>query len=260
MVKCLICNTEFKRVTAGHLKKHSYSLQDYTKKYPEALLISEETLTAYSEGTKRYFKNNPNEAQRRVKNRVLSPEGRKVHSENMKRMWESRVNDLITDERNKKISKAKTLYWQGRTECEKSDFIKSRVVPKVRERMGEEAYRAQLREKGLKGYQTLMYKGSAKMLNNFEQEMVDQIIRKGYICITQFEVDKWYYDSYLPEKNLIIEFDGDYWHPKTLEDCTNDRLKRQWHIDRMKDELAIKKGYKIIRIRESEKHLLTELI
>ena len=171
MVECLICNTKFRRITAGHLNKHSCNLQEYLKKYPGALLISEETLVAYSEGTKRHFKNNPNEIQRRIKNRVLSPEGRKILSDNMKKMWESRVGDLITDERNKKISKAKTLYWQDRTEEEKSAFIKSKVVPKARERMGEETYRAQLREKGLKGYQTLMQKGNAKMLNNFEQEM-----------------------------------------------------------------------------------------
>jgi very-short-patch-repair endonuclease len=90
--------------------------------------------------------------------------------------------------------------------------------------------------------------------------MVNTIINKGYNCITQFEINKWFYDSYIPEKNLIIEFDGDYWHPKTIEDCDNKRLKKQWNIDRKKEAIAMQEGYNIVRIRESEKHLLLELI
>jgi len=103
-------------------------------------------------------------------------------------------------------------------------------------------------------------KGKKKIANSFETEMINKIKSFNYTCIDQFEIDNYYYDSYLPEKNLIIEFDGDYWHAKSLDDCINDRLKNQWRIDRYKDQLAIKKGYNIIRIRESEKDKLYTII
>ena len=90
--------------------------------------------------------------------------------------------------------------------------------------------------------------------------MIEIIKNKGYSYIEQFEIDGYFYDSYIPEKKLIVEFDGDYWHPKTIQDCVNSRLKRQWNIDRYKDDLAKKNGYEIIRIRESEKHRLLEIL
>lgn len=132
-------------------------------------------------------------------------------------------------------------------------------MSKVRRELGEDAYRARLREIGIKGYQTSIRKGTSKELNKFESEMVGIIESKGYTCITQFEIDKWFFDCYIPEKNLIVEFDGDYWHPACLEDCCNERLRRQWHIDRSKDALAEECGYSLIRVRESEKHLIHKI-
>lgn len=260
MVECTVCHGEFKRITRGHLNKHGLNYEQYKETYPKACLISEESKLAYSNATKAYFKNNEGEAQRRSSSRVMSIEGLQARSDSMKKRWKENKSQFITVERNEKIAKAKKDWWAGKSEQEKSAFIKQKVVTKVRERLGEEAYKAQLREKGIKGYNALMYKGSKKLLNRFEQEMVDTIINKGYNCITQFEINKWFYDSYIPEKNLIIEFDGDYWHPKTIEDCNNKRLKKQWNIDRKKETIAIQEGYNLVRIRESEKHLLLELI
>jgi very-short-patch-repair endonuclease len=48
------------------------------------------------------------------------------------------------------------------------------------------------------------------------------------------------YDFYLPEKNILIECDGDYWHslPENVEN------------DLFKDELAKKQNFKLIRFPE----------
>ena len=260
MVECMVCNGEFKRITKGHLNKHGLNCKQYKERYPNACLISEESKLAYSNATKAYFKNNEGEAQRRASNRVMSIEGLQVRSDSMKKRWKENKSQFITVERNEKIAKAKKDWWAGKSKDEKSAFVKDKIIPKVKERLGDDVYKAQLREKGLKGYQTLMFRGRNKLLNKFEEEMVNLIKTNGYECITQFEIDKWFYDSYIPELNLIIEFDGDYWHPRRIEDCTNQRLKKQWFIDRKKEHLAKQQGYNLIRIRESEKHLLIKTI
>ena len=259
MVKCSICNREFNRITNKHLNTHQLTVDTYIKLYPTANLISEESKLRYSNATKRYFEMlDTTEKNSRYRNRVYSEEGRRKCLESLDAGRKSL--DYSDKDRNKMISNAKKEWWANKSELEKSRFIKEKVIPKAKERLGEDVWRAQLREKGLKGYQALMSKGSKKQLNNFEQEMIDLIVNRGYKCTVQFEIDKWFYDCYIPEKNLIVEFDGDYWHPKTLEDCTNSRLKKQWIIDRKKENLAKQKGYNLTRIRESEKNQLLNLL
>ena len=45
-------------------------------------------------------------------------------------------------------------------------------------------------------------------------------------------------DIFIPELNLAIEFDGSYWH------------KNKRAIDKIKSEMLLKKGYKVIRVRQ----------
>lgn len=260
MVVCKVCNESFKRITEGHLNKHSLTCKQYVEKYPNADLVSQESRLAYSNGTKKYFETHKEEVRSRIKNRVISPEGSLKRSNKMKQRWKENRGQFVTVERNDKVSEAKKKWWAGKSSEERSEFMRQKVVAKTRKNLGEEVYKARLREKGMKGYQTLIKRGTEKTLNNFEQKMIAVLEQQGYKCISQFEIDNWYYDCFIPEKNLIVEFDGDYWHPKTLAECTNTRLKRQWNIDREKEKIAKEKGFNLVRVRESEKHLLLTLI
>lgn len=60
------------------------------------------------------------------------------------------------------------------------------------------------------------------------------------------------YDFYIPSKNMIIEFDGDYWHGNKSLHVLTPRMKRQHRLDRVWDEKALEAGYSIKRIWESE--------
>jgi len=60
------------------------------------------------------------------------------------------------------------------------------------------------------------------------------------------------YDFFLPSKNLIIEFDGDYWHGNKSIYTLTDRMKKQFCLDRIWDEKAAQAGYNIKRIWDSE--------
>jgi very-short-patch-repair endonuclease len=65
---------------------------------------------------------------------------------------------------------------------------------------------------------------------------------------------KAFYDFYLPEFNMIIEVDGDFWHcnpnkhPFPLYDSQKKNLER----DQIKNQWAIENGYRILRFWEND--------
>lgn len=61
------------------------------------------------------------------------------------------------------------------------------------------------------------------------------------------------YDFYIPSKNLLIEVDGTYWHAKNIK--RKDMNETQLHNrknDIVKNRLAKKNGYKLIRLWSDE--------
>lgn len=66
---------------------------------------------------------------------------------------------------------------------------------------------------------------------------------------------KKYYDFYLPSYNTLIEYDGDYWHKNSLEECENDLQINNYKNDRLKDRIAHELGYKLIRITGNNKNI-----
>ena len=70
---------------------------------------------------------------------------------------------------------------------------------------------------------------------------------------------KKYYDFYLPNYNILIEYDGDYWHKNSLEECENDLQINNFKNDRLKDKIAQELGYKLIRITGNNKNTETIL-
>jgi len=257
MVTCEICKKEYKLITKKHINKHGISVDEYIFMYPNSALICEDTIKKYREATKRYNEKNgsPNKG---------IPKS-KEHIENLKKAAKNRTKDHYqkianNKERNRKISESKKRWWSEKSELFKSEFIKNKVIPKIIENEGLDEYLKRLRKTGIEGHNKVRAQGKKKESNLFEKQMISIIKNKSYECVEQFEIEGYFYDAYIPKKNLIIEFDGDYWHPKTLEDCVNDRLKNQWKIDRYKEKLAIKNGFTIKRIRESEKEKINEIL
>jgi very-short-patch-repair endonuclease len=67
---------------------------------------------------------------------------------------------------------------------------------------------------------------------------------------------KWF-DFYLPKYNLLIEIDGCYWHGKNIK--TKDLNKQQWNTrvnDRLKNIIAKKRGYSLVRLWSDELELV----
>lgn len=57
----------------------------------------------------------------------------------------------------------------------------------------------------------------------------------------QFIIGRWTYDFFLPDMNMLVEIDGEYWHTKSLEQINKDKIK--YHD-------AIKSGACLCRITD----------
>lgn len=256
MVECKICGKQYNRIGGAHLKTHGVTKQEYLGQFPTAELISIGSKEKYSNATRRCFAQDPEKFRSRIKNRKYTEESKQKISQAVRAKTPEQRAKSYTVERNKKISEKKKQYWAAMTAEQRSSFIKNKVVPVVRKNMGEEEYLLQLRQKGIQGYNNALSKGKKKELNKFEQRMVDVLTKAGLTVVPQYNLAGWYYDCYIPSMNLLIEFDGDYWHPVEISEKSSKREIKQFNIDRRKELLAEEQGYKLVRVRESEEHLL----
>lgn len=63
------------------------------------------------------------------------------------------------------------------------------------------------------------------------------------------------FDFFIPSKNLLIEFDGDYWHGNCQKRKLTKKMKQQYKIDKSYTKAAEKLGYTVHRVWSSESHL-----
>ena len=74
----------------------------------------------------------------------------------------------------------------------------------------------------------------------------------GVYYVPQYPMGGKVYDAFLPDENILFEFDGSFWHPRNEAECKYPFQKRSVMVDKLKNEMAAEKGIKIIRIREDE--------
>lgn len=88
---------------------------------------------------------------------------------------------------------------------------------------------------------------------SIEKIMEDYLKQIGVEYQYSFILEKRQYDFWLRRHNLIIECDGDYWHanPKFYPEPAEWQIERI-KIDRNKNEIAKRNGYKIIRFWEDD--------
>jgi very-short-patch-repair endonuclease len=81
----------------------------------------------------------------------------------------------------------------------------------------------------------------------------------GVYYVPQYPMGGRYYDAYLPDQNILLEFDGSFWHPKSKDDCKYIFQKKSMEVDKLKNKMAEDKGIRIIRIREESPITTTEM-
>jgi len=87
-------------------------------------------------------------------------------------------------------------------------------------------------------------------------EILGLKIERGY------KISNYYheYDGYIKELNLLVEFDGDYWHGNSsLYELTPRMISQRWK-DYQQNVIARKSNYNLIRIYQSESHTFLQEI
>ena len=261
MIECKICNKKYKRIDSVHLPKiHNISVDEYLDMFPGSDIISAESLKRYSTAQTEYAKSNPIVMKERAKKakHSISTEDQQKSIDAMKKARESRYDEIYgsNSERNKKISIATTNRWNSYSKSEKSKITK-KSAKTTRENMGDRKYLEMMADKSMKGYQSLVKNGRG---SKWEEKMFQQLKTQFPDAVHEKRVGGRYFDAFIPSKNLLVEFDGDFWHPLTIEDCQYEFQERNFYNDLKKNKIAKENGYDLVRIRESNPEQLLEII
>ena len=188
-----------------------------------------------------------------VKERFLTSV-RKPKSANTRRLMSEKAkarmadetfrSNLYTKDRNEKISKSKIEYWK-RNPTEK---VRVASMWKIVRDRDPEAWLERLRKISQSGFEAAW----GKIETEFETRMYSVLSTDGFTFEKQWVIDGKRFDAYLPSENVLIEFDGDFWHPTSLDECRYSWQIDNYHNDRLKDEIARNAGIPLIRIRESD--------
>lgn len=94
--------------------------------------------------------------------------------------------------------------------------------------------------------------GTSKLEKKFAKDFLEKL---GIRYEEQFEAKdiKRFYDFYLPDYQVIIEIDGDFYHGYgKVHEEKNPMQKRNARVDEIKNEWAALHGYPLIRIWEHD--------
>lgn len=260
MIKCLVCNKEFKKILSSHLRKHDITKEEYLKQYPNALLVDEETRKKYSESNSKYLASLTKE-EKKARTYIRTEEIKQKNRDSVSKYFKNNPSYLerYTTERNEKISNAKTKWWESIDTDTRSELLKQ--TQKVfKDRVGVDVYNNIKRVNGAKSKEKFDSQNNIIHSSKFELEMYKFLSDNNISYIPQFNVNGWIFDCYIPDKNLLLEFDGDFWHPLSIEECKYEFQKKRIHTDKFKTNIAISSGYNLQRIRLSEKHKIKTII
>jgi G:T-mismatch repair DNA endonuclease (very short patch repair protein) len=95
--------------------------------------------------------------------------------------------------------------------------------------------------------------------SKIEKNIIKEIKNSGYNVIHSLRLDTKICDIYIPKLNLIIEFNGDYWHcnpkkynPDYYHQVKQKTAKELWEYDKNKIDLIKEKGYNLEVVWESD--------
>lgn len=101
----------------------------------------------------------------------------------------------------------------------------------------------------------LLTRPPQKRNSEAEQAFVKRLIEvHGPGVVHKYRVDgiNHEFDFYVPAENLLVEFDGDYWHGNTVKHQLTSKMKRQFMLDQSFTKAAEGLGYAVRRVWESE--------
>ena len=239
MVKCEICNKSFLRINTFHLRKHGIqSESEYLKKYPNAVIMSDDCKKKISTTTIEGMQNMNDE--QRQKHRWVRTDEYKAKRSIITKETHIRgdFKSVYTTDRNKKISQKKKDWW---------DSIGHKVMEGklFGDYIGSEKHITMCKSNQIKATTAAMNVKKSKAEEEFELKLKES----GKKYISQYFVEGYPFDFYLPDENTLIEIDGEFFHPTKLEDCKYPMQFHNFERDIKKTKIAEKNGFILKRIR-----------
>jgi G:T-mismatch repair DNA endonuclease (very short patch repair protein) len=152
---------------------------------------------------------------------------------------------MYTEERNKKISLAKEKYWKEHPE----NKIRVGNMWKSEKEKDEVKWRKRLLDASKKGFEKIYAPNGETSL---ETKLYNFLSDNNIKYEKQYELDGKLFDAYLVEYNILLEFDGEFWHKLSLEECMYDFQKESFYNDQIKNSIAKKHNITLYRIREND--------
>lgn len=163
-------------------------------------------------------------------------------------------------ETKEQISKSRT----GKATGEKNSMTNPKHKEKARQKLkekwdsGDLEYVRKIMSDKLKETRKL---GKIKSVirSKTEKKIINEIKKLGYVVEHSHKIDTKICDIYLPKLNLIIEFNGDYWHCNPIKyekdyfhQVKNMTAEQLWEYDKNKIDLIKSKGYNLEVVWESD--------
>ncbi len=279
-VTCPICYKKSKFSLKRHVLEHGFNdVESFLKAYPNCPMetdkwkIARETM---SKTAKNRFKD-PKERQkisiatkkgmavpevrerfRKIVCKPLSDETKKKMSISISKALSNPTvkEKMYTDARNKKISDKKKIYWNENPDAK---IRVGQIWKAVRDKNPEE-WKKRLLSISRKGFEAAW----GKKETSLEEKYYNMLKTENIEYIPQYELSGKIYDAYLPSYNTLLEFDGVFWHPASLQECEYSWQIHNYNNDIEKNQIAINKNIKLIRIRENSpvssiKNLLVDI-
>ncbi len=253
LIKCELCNKQFRSITNTHLiKKHNITTKEYAEQYPLAKFISDEHIQKFKDWStseknithiKKLQQQNSNSIHRIEQFRKVAKteKYRKTLSDKMKEVVKTLPNSIM---------------WKSVKGAEHHHYKRSNYQRWL-EKFGEEEANIRLVEWKRKNKQR------SKSKNTSIELIVKSFLEQHTIkYIQQYDkISSYYVDFYLPEYNLVIECFGDYWHANPKKYNAEDAIKYPgaikfakdvWLKDKQRIDTIISHGYNIECIFESQ--------
>lgn len=230
LLSCKICGFECKGLTL-HLKfKHSITPKEYRVQFPDAEIFSTSVRKQMSNSNT--LKNNPHTSyeERFGKQRADEIKAKISAKTSARLKGTKRTEDYK--------QKMRETWQKNRDEWTKSIQVTAQK-PENRQKQRE-----QMKERIAKngyhlawGKETKLEKGIRGILESLNYTVVKQ-----YKTDYQVNGAIRFFDLFVPNLNLLVECDGEYWH------CTEDRI----NIDLAKTKYAEDMGFSILRVVDKE--------
>jgi very-short-patch-repair endonuclease len=247
---CEICKKTFKAITNSHLKHHGITTEEYRKLYPqarfgdfsrfEAWRNSQENRLHLQENTRLVYGNEETLEKKRNARRIACerPEylkklseasKRNSSSENMKKVYSTAKDRISYKMRLSNFERWKLKFGEEEAQIRLQDWSQKNRLPALsKDTSPERAFES--------------------FLKVLELKYIKQFRTQGYIC-----------DFYLPDYNVVVEIDGDYWHANPKIFSSHDLIGKKkvsaqmiWDHDVKKTKSLIDAEYAVVRYWASE--------